>query len=1312
MKTTTKRLLAILAAATLPLATLAGASPKPGSLSKVDTSSSAGAVDLTKCSSAHATYGAAGAFDGKKDTDGRWLATKADHMFVTYRFNTATRVSAIKLYNPNANSETTRPPKAWTFEGSNDGENWTTLDTRTAQTGWTSGQIRTYSFQNDDAYVYYKFDCTELNGATDYLMLWEIEFYSAAPGEAPVDLTTSSSGGVSSASATHDSYPASKAFDGNRSDTNGRWLSSIGDHMYLIYHFNAPTAVNAISVWNGSDSGGGWNSAGRAPKAWTFSGSNDGENWTTLDTQTSETAWAANSEERYYTFVNRTAYEYYKYDCTELNGGTDYLQLWELEFYYMNTDEPKLGTVELARAGAGAYTVTATEAANTADLFWLADNGTAISTNLIQAGVAEGSTVSASVMTSGLAADATYQISVLAANDFGADESVAGTLYAGALALGATTDANEYGLVAGGVVVARASADPWPLTVNYAISGSAGSEGVTWVAPAAVTIPANAASATLPVVPLTDPDVTADVAITVSLAAGNYELPSVNTATLTLANLVAPTGYNVWISPSNSLASIGANWSSGTAPTAADNVLFSGYFSSTDCEWDAAATATVASWTQSDGYAGTVTFDTEFPDYDGATFPLFTVTGDCVLNSGSWTCRGNYHNYGVSSATLETYRTGRRWCLNVAVGGAMTVAAGAAVNATGKGYGYTSGTGTANFPPAYGGYAHGGSTAPYGSVKQPFDPGLGCLSQGDQRKKPSGIGGGAIKLVIVGTLTVNGSIAALGTVDENVARSGGTGGSIWIDAAQITGTGTINASACPSSNYTSDQAVALGSGGRIALYTQSPLAFPVANVSCNGTAYRGTVWSSTTRISGPGTIFVYDPAQTNGTLYVKQSRDFATTFNKWTGTPVIGDLALDAVVLSGYAHLRIPSDSSLTLPSLAAVTTDNGACSAGLIFDGGTLDIGNGDQTLSANVAFASPTPFSFPGDLTLEPGARLGSAAGAFGQSASQYDTTLTVSVAGDLTIPAGASAGATRCASITASKTGPRTASHGGQSLYLAEGARTNGFDSVLHPSMPGGSVNNNFAAGGVFNLAVGGTLTLDGAISANGGGARGSDSTYDGASAGAGGTLAIVAGALAGEGSMSAEGGCGRYNYAGGAGGGRIAVRLTNAGAVFSDHWKTNITAYGESFRGGNGKAASAGTVYLQAANEAEATGTVVIRNDLALQAAAASNPATTRYPGNGEGCDTSDALKRTSLVVAGAAHVELTDSARAVNLSIETGSTIDLAGHTLTVRHATLGGAKLSSGTYAAGDTAVEGFVTDGGEGGSLVITGGATIFIVK
>ena len=215
-------------------------------------------------------------------------------------------------------------------------------------------------------------------------------------------------------------------------------------------------------------------------------------------------------------------------------------------------------------------------------------------------------------------------------------------------------------------------------------------------------------------------------------------------------------------------------------------------------------------------------------------------------------------------------------------------------------------------------------------------------------------------------------------------------------------------------------------------------------------------------------------------------------------------------------------------------------------------------------------------------------------------------------------------------------------------------------------------------------------------------------------------VVAGAQFGEhfGITLAEGGHGyapgrvRDGDAGGAGGGRIAVRLTNAGTAFSDYWKTNVTAYGESFGGGNDKASSAGTVYLQTAADGEAGGLVVVRNDLAVQAAAANNNATTRYPGNGDGCDALAALKKASLLVAGAAHVELTDSMKAAALEIESGSTIDLAGTTFTVRSATIGGIKLRPGTYAAGSDAVSGFVTNSGEGGNLVVTGGGFKIMVR
>ena len=151
-----------------------------------------------------------------------------------------------------------------------------------------------------------------------------------------VPLTTADSGAVATNSATHAQYGANGAFDDNRSDTNGRWLSTKADHMFVVWKFNEATAVNMLRVWNGSDSAGGYASASRAPKAWTFSGSNDGENWTALDTRSNETGWSASGESRMYSFGNDKSYLYYKFDCTALNGASDYLQIWELEFYYVD----------------------------------------------------------------------------------------------------------------------------------------------------------------------------------------------------------------------------------------------------------------------------------------------------------------------------------------------------------------------------------------------------------------------------------------------------------------------------------------------------------------------------------------------------------------------------------------------------------------------------------------------------------------------------------------------------------------------------------------------------------------------------------------------------------------------------------------------------------------------------------------------------------------------------------------------------------------------------------------------------------------
>jgi hypothetical protein len=62
---------------------------------------------------------------------------------------------------------------AWTFEGSNDGSAWTTLDTQTGQTTWTL-LTKAYDFTNSTAYLYYRLNVSANNGDATFLEISEI----------------------------------------------------------------------------------------------------------------------------------------------------------------------------------------------------------------------------------------------------------------------------------------------------------------------------------------------------------------------------------------------------------------------------------------------------------------------------------------------------------------------------------------------------------------------------------------------------------------------------------------------------------------------------------------------------------------------------------------------------------------------------------------------------------------------------------------------------------------------------------------------------------------------------------------------------------------------------------------------------------------------------------------------------------------------------------------------------------------------------------------------------------------------------------
>ncbi|MEI6150039.1 MAG: glycoside hydrolase domain-containing protein, partial [bacterium] len=200
-----------------------------------------------------------------------------------------------------------------------------------------------------------------------------------------------------------------------------------------------------------------------------------------------------------------------------------------------------------------------------------------------------------------------------------------------------------------------------------------------------------------------------------------------------------------------------------------------------------------------------------------------------------------------------------------------------------------------------------------------------------------------------------------------------------------------------------------------------------------------------------------------------------------------------------------------------------------------------------------------------------------------------LGLEIGGNLTIGAG---GAIRVAGCGYAKgAGPYKAVNSSGGVHGGEGGFTtwNGsgatstptYGSVTSPVTAGGGSGFGSAGGGVAVIRAVGRLTVGGVIDASGGGGN--------AGGGAGGSVNIRAGELLGNGSISAKGGDGVPSCnGGGAGGGRVAVALTQA-ATFGSVTMNAAGGAGGSQGVGYG---AAGTIYLQGSGQA--AGMLIVSN----------------------------------------------------------------------------------------------------------------------
>jgi hypothetical protein len=478
----------------------------------------------------------------------------------------------------------------------------------------------------------------------------------------------------------------------------------------------------------------------------------------------------------------------------------------------------------------------------------------------------------------------------------------------------------------------------------------------------------------------------------------------------------------------------------------------------------------------------------------GAATPIQSVSAALMLRNGAI----GYQQYPPqtfaslvisSNAWLKANpdsQTDYPGIVNLTVSGNATVEAGggivtdssASAAGSGNGGGHSS-SGSSFYPCSGGGYGGYGAVSAgnlaaggltFGSATSPILDG----SYGGSYSPYSigGMGGGSVRLIVNGTLVADGNISANGGNGSGLGGGGGSGGSIWLTVGTLAGAGSITVNG----GSGADAVGGGGGGGRISIgYAANDFVGRMSAYGGGGYAY-----------GGAGTIYTKANSQLVGQLILDNGGAAGTN------TPLPNSGSLNLTVGNGAVVCPQPQASFPLLNNLT-------------VGSGGRLTVSSGQATLDLlvfnNVDVA-------PGGVITVDGEGFSQASG---PGAGQ-------SIGGD---GSGAGYGGAGGASATA----PGGASYGSsnQPVDFGSGGGLGGAGPA------GGS-----AGGGALRLSVGGILTVDGQISADG-----EPGLQDNSGGGSGGSLWVTAGTLAGSGLFTADGGAGDLYGGGGGAGGRIAL-----------------------------------------------------------------------------------------------------------------------------------------------------------------------------
>jgi autotransporter-associated beta strand protein len=298
------------------------------------------------------------------------------------------------------------------------------------------------------------------------------------------------------------------------------------------------------------------------------------------------------------------------------------------------------------------------------------------------------------------------------------------------------------------------------------------------------------------------------------------------------------------------------------------------------------------------------------------TFIFSTLT---IQSGGVVRCFGNVPETNAAAGGTPANPLGLGVTI---VASNLTIEAGGSLNADGLGCVYGPGNYTNGLFPAgmaagaYGGQGGQGAGTTYGALSN-----MTILGSGDGSTR----GGGGIRLVVTGVLTVDGT-QSCNAGPPVASRSGGSGGALWIDCNVLRGQGLIAADGGPAATTGRNA----GGGGRIFLsYAAKEEPNPIDGGRV--TAYGG---SSLTNRGAAGTVLLLNRATGESGL-------LAENLSPATNTATL----LPAACFAGES--RVLSVDRVTVKNTTLETGSNTTLDVTTVFSNGYAFLSGAGATLS-----------------------------------------------------------------------------------------------------------------------------------------------------------------------------------------------------------------------------------------------------------------------------------------------------------------------------------------------------------------------------